>query len=854
MAPHRAKGGPDLPLRSWASGLALATGVVALTYLIGGQSTGIGLQPGPPAGSAGMPPTTAASLVLTALAIILATTTTTGRQWRLIGGVLGALAGAVALLGLGLDLGLGAAGLSAPLPTLPGVAMAKTLGLLLAAFCAMTLSLATPPLDTGLGRICRAGSGLGLILSFAMIQGVVFDPTAGQALAIVPALGLPGLLCLAAMFVALCLGNASKGWVARLFAPSGQVARRLLPLVLILPLLVGRLPLVRLETALDVTHFQFGLITIALTLLCAVVLVLRLPPARLRPDRLDEQMLRRVLDGQDTAVFLLDQHGEVRFANQRAADLARISEAASPAAWLYDTPFHTLDGARRVLRPAERPAALFLSAHNTPPRHPMSRMQNDARLRTEAPPEAIELGCLDAAGNEQILHFSARPLSDGHDGDLFVVSVQDRTADRAVPALSLGTITPTMSRGQIPEVMAHNMRNIFGAIRLSADAGLLRDDPNMTRRYFNAIRKACEKGIGLTDAMTDGTTPHLVATSAGPVFDVTIAVADAIEQSRKLMPPELLVECELPPLSFWVQCDPGALNAVLLNLLINARNAIVTSGRRNGRILVCIEDRPQVTCITIIDNGPGMSEQVLARATEPFFTTSDTQGGLGLATSLAFAHDNGGHFELSSQEGHGTTARLMLPTAHAPDRPDPHRIQRSDAIRIPDRHAPSRPSAGSKTDESTPRIGPRDARSVQPAASTLTSIGISLAGLRVLVVEDDPLYGEILAESLRILGAEIEMCESGAQVATLLQNATDTAPFDVLVTDINLPGQYDGYEVADMLRRYQPGISVVFMSGFGAPAPGIDPSTRGTFLRKPVSVADMASAIAASARNGDIPA
>ena len=168
----------------------------------------------------------------------------------------------------------------------------------------------------------------------------------------------------------------------------------------------------------------------------------------------------------------------------------------------------------------------------------------------------------------------------------------------------------------------------------------------------------------------------------------------------------------------------------------------------------------------------------------------------------------------------GTVARLQLPAAPPPGQAPPANMHTAPAAE----------------------------KEVKPAASLVTGTGISLKGLRVLVVEDDPLYGDILAESLRILGADIEMCQNGTQVEAFLIEAGTAVPFDVLVTDINLPGPRDGYEVADLLRLHQPDIKVVFMSGFGAPAAGIDPATQGTFLRKPVSVAKMAAAIAASAQ------
>lgn len=821
IAPHRAKGGTDQHLRHWSFGLALVAGALALVLLILGWLGDVDrltrIQPGFPA----MVPATAACLSGLTAALLLVLRKSPPRAAQ-IACALATLIGLYAALHLVTDIGSGSLGLfDRPFwQKVGGMAPATAVGLMCAAIGTLSLAWPAPRRDAFRHRLCRITASLGLIIAVVAIDGYLFDPQMLRAVGFFRAMSLPTALCLAALFLALLLANANDGWITPLFThgPGGRMARRALPLVLILPLSIHLLPLPLIEQATALSHFQIGCLTIALALLGAL-LVLRSAARRTEshpPLVKEAPQLRQILDGIDTAVFALDSGGEIRMSNQRAAQLVDAAQAPSPADWLYNTPFHTLnDDNHRILRPAERPAAQLMAKGHLAP---------------------IDLGSYAPDGTVQMFRFAAPRRSAPDAGTLLVLSVSELTADQR-PQLMPAPNAHSDRHPHLPEALSHDLRNIIGAIRLSADAGLLGDDPRAARRYFNAIKTASTRGLNLTDISppsTEPTTTTARAKDSFPAFDLTVALCEIVERARDLIPAPLLIESELPPLSLWIRCNPAALNSALLNLMINARNNMLAAGQSEGSILVFVEDRPGTLCITVVDTGPGMNPQDLATATKPLLSTGAIKEGPDLAATVAFAQDSGGQFELTSHAGRGTTARLLLPAV-----PPPLRTPASSPHRLSD---------------TTSNLPPPRTR---PMSSTLSHIGISLSGLRVLVVEDDPLYGDILAESLRILGAEIEMCQNADAVEALLTTATANrgtatvarsgALFDVLVTDVNLPGQRDGYAVADLVRRHQPGIGVVFMSGFGAPDPDSDPASVGTFLRKPVSVADMASAIAASA-------
>src|SRR5450830_765184 len=234
-----------------------------------------------------------------------------------------------------------------------------------------------------------------------------------------------------------------------------------------------------------------------------------------------------------------------------------------------------------------------------------------------------------------------------------------------------------------------------------------------------------------------------------------------------------------------VNTDTGQLESALLNLVINARDAmpdggelrVVTSNSYlDGGDISTLEPvkAGDYVMIGVSDNGTGMSPLILAKAFDPFFTTKPIgQGtGLGLSMIYGFAQQSGGHVTLESEPGKGTCVRLYLPRYHAPQ-------------------------------TETPRPA------LQPAESPLAEVDES-----VMVVEDDPAVRMLVLNVLDELGYTVHPAADARTALPLLESSLR---IDLLVTDVGLPGM-NGRQLAEVARQHRPGLKVLFMTGYAEKA------------------------------------
>jgi CheY-like chemotaxis protein len=225
-------------------------------------------------------------------------------------------------------------------------------------------------------------------------------------------------------------------------------------------------------------------------------------------------------------------------------------------------------------------------------------------------------------------------------------------------------------------------------------------------------------------------------------------------------------------------CDPNQLESALLNLAINARDAMPDGGKltiatANARLEGVHADTPALApgdyvCIGVTDTGTGMRAEVAARAFDPFFTTKPIgQGtGLGLSMIYGFARQSNGHVTIDSTLGQGTSVKLYLPR---------HRGE------IAAQHEPA----------------PR-------AAEHATT------GETVLVVEDEPVVRAVILEMLAEQGYRTHEAVDGPSGLRILRSE---ARIDLLITDVGLPGM-NGRQLADQARETRPGLKILFITGY----------------------------------------
>ncbi len=365
--------------------------------------------------------------------------------------------------------------------------------------------------------------------------------------------------------------------------------------------------------------------------------------------------------------------------------------------------------------------------------------------------------------------------------------------------------------GQLTGGLAHDFNNMLTGIiggldmlRRRIDDGRLND----LDRFMDAAMKSAKRAAGLTH--------RLLAFSRQQSLDPKSVDVNALIRSME----ELLVRTlgeqvrltVIPAPEAWpAVCDVNQLESALLNLAINARDAMPAGGELiieaqnvtlDAAFLTANPDAEagDFVSISVTDTGHGMDADTLSKAFDPFFTTKPIgQGtGLGLSTIYGFLRQIGGHASLHSAVGVGTTVRMYLPRFSGP--------------------APS--------DEL--RLDP----AVEPAGE----------GQTVLVVEDEESVRMLIVEVLDELGYRVLQAANGDAAMPHLKAAT---PIDLLITDVGLPG-LNGRQVAEVARQHRPGLRVLFVTGYAANA-----SVRATFLdpgmemiSKPFAVRELAAKIA----------
>ncbi len=263
--------------------------------------------------------------------------------------------------------------------------------------------------------------------------------------------------------------------------------------------------------------------------------------------------------------------------------------------------------------------------------------------------------------------------------------------------------------------------------------------------------------------------------------------------------------------------DPVQLENALLNLVINARDA--TQGRgavlglrtRNRRVYRPSSEPAErgvppgeYVVATVSDNGTGMSAEVVRRASEPFFTTKGAGRGTGLGLSMVagFVEQSGGHLTIQSATGRGTEVRIYLPRCSA-------QVARDD-----------------------------DPTLVAPAPAAGRGVGE-----RILLVEDDRSIRTMSAEFLRGLGYEVIEAQDGRDALACQRRSSE--PFDLLLTDVSMPGGINGRELGDQMRMREPDIPILLCSGH-AEASLIERSSLPRscgFLAKPYSLSELATGV-----------
>jgi PAS domain S-box-containing protein len=362
--------------------------------------------------------------------------------------------------------------------------------------------------------------------------------------------------------------------------------------------------------------------------------------------------------------------------------------------------------------------------------------------------------------------------------------------------------------GQLTGGIAHDFNNLLAVIvgNLELVEGEIEQDAQASEWVEIAIA-AAERGAGLTQRLLAFSRKQALRPTA---LDTNALVQGMLDLLRRTIGERIEIELVRDAGLWRCLVDPNQLENAILNLAINARDAMSAGGQltittSNARIdddyaRAQTDVAPgQYVLITVSDTGSGMPDDVQKRAFEPFYTTKDVGlgSGLGLSMVYGFIKQSGGHVSVYSEVDAGTTIRLFLPRFSG---------------------------------EGAPEVVPIDASEMQKAKGEV-----------VLVVEDDNELRSLLVRVLRSLGYGVLEANSGAPALEILQSATEV---DLLLTDVVLPEKMSGIELVDEALREQPDLHVLYMSGYTEDA--ILHQGRlvdgAQFLQKPFRMAEVARA------------
>ena len=352
------------------------------------------------------------------------------------------------------------------------------------------------------------------------------------------------------------------------------------------------------------------------------------------------------------------------------------------------------------------------------------------------------------------------------------------------------------SLGQLAGGIAHDFNNMLGVIVNYAnfvieEAESAEPDIKMIASDARQVVRAGERGTDLTHQLLSFARREVVRPR---VLDLNTAIADVEEMLRRSIGEHITLifrpGADLPP----VTCDPGQIEQLLINVALNARDAMPAG----GNLVIDTGVAGEQVRMRIADTGKGMTAEVTARAFEPFFTTkaSGEGTGLGLATVYGIVTQAGGEVSLSSEPGLGTTVTVLLPAATVVEVvPDPT--------------------------EMSPTVG---------------------HGETLLVVEDEAALRDVAGRILSGAGYKVLAAECGDDALELA--ARHAGVIDLLVSDVVMPGML-GKELAERLTDARPDTRVLYMSGYAQPVlhsqGTLDPGV--ALLEKPFTATDLLTAV-----------
>ena len=517
-----------------------------------------------------------------------------------------------------------------------------------------------------------------------------------------------------------------------------------------------------------------------------------------------EARFRTVADSAPALIWMSDDAAQLVFANKRFRTFLNVrSQRQLSDAW------------RRMVHPDDEAVfeAAFMRAFQARDRfEALVRIEHPDLglrwLRTEGVPR------FDAAGVFQGYVGASLDITDAKKAEQDLKRINELLEERVGAALvekaqaeaELMHAQRMEAVGRLTGGVAHDFNNLLTVVIGALDIILRSDDAAKRQKLGEAALSAARRGERLTHQLLAFSRRQALRPE---VTDLNSLIREGEPLLRRAVGEAVEFRLRLRRGGARVSVDPAQFEAALLNLVVNARDALGDkAGRIDVRTLSCtiapdeVRELPpgDYVCVTVSDNGEGMSAEVIERVFEPFFTTKSVGKGTGLGLSqvYGFARQSGGGVDISSTPGRGAEIRLYLP--------------------------------------------PLAADVVEEAPSPVWTPSAPRADGSLLLVEDDAGVAAIATDILTAQGWRVSAADTAPAALALLEDST----FDVMLTDIVMPGGMTGVELARRAAADHPAMRIILTSGYAGE--DVDQALSDApwpFLRKPYSAEDLARLLAA---------
>jgi two-component system cell cycle sensor histidine kinase/response regulator CckA len=495
--------------------------------------------------------------------------------------------------------------------------------------------------------------------------------------------------------------------------------------------------------------------------------------------RKSEEQYRQIVETTSDGIIKIDTHRKIEFVNRRFAEMLGYE----PDAMIQNSVFAFMsDEAKRIT----------VSSLN-------SRKTGDTKT--------LNTTFRHKNGSDIAVNLAGSIILDDeerHVGNLAVVrdiTEQNHLEEQLRQSQKMDAV------GQLAGGMAHDFNNLLTVINGYSELAisrLQRDSPLYSA--MEQIKKAAMRAAALTRQLLAFSRKQVLLPT---IVDLNELISELEKMLNRLIGEDVLLRTKLAPDAGRVKADRGQIEQVVMNLVINARDAMPSGGELTVETqnVVLTEDFARqhfgvspgaYVMLAVSDTGVGMSAETKARIFEPFFTTKEAGKGtgLGLSTVYGIIQQSGGSVWVYTEVGRGTTFKVYLP--HFAD----------DSLRSKPTSAPAGVNQGTET---------------------------------ILLTEDDEMVRTLATEVLTRYGYQVLEAANGREAISIVEN--NSRPIHLLITDVVMPGMH-GRELADRLTSLRPGLKILFMSGYTDRAivheQVVDEKT---FLQKPFSPQRLASKI-----------